>query len=196
MSETCKIFVGNVPFECTQNEFRECFNKMKGYVDAEIIYKNGIYVTRGFGFVTFDKKENANILINNNNVLLKNRNLRFSEYDTDQQQNNTKGNNIIYNMINNKNFIMVKDINYMTRENIYEIFKKYGTVGRHFLLTDNETGNMKNCAIVEILEDNNYESLLQNKYIKINESEKLKLEKWNTHRYICRNKNKNIKNFY
>ena len=31
-----KIFVGNVPYECSNEEFRECFRDMNGYITADV----------------------------------------------------------------------------------------------------------------------------------------------------------------
>jgi hypothetical protein len=40
----CKIFVGNVPYQCTQDEFEKCFENVQGFVKAEIITVNKKYV--------------------------------------------------------------------------------------------------------------------------------------------------------
>src|SRR5437870_11420355 len=33
----CKIFVGNIPYQCTQEEFEKCFQNINGFMKAEII---------------------------------------------------------------------------------------------------------------------------------------------------------------
>ena len=35
-----KIFVGNVPFQCIEEEFKECFKDIPGFVDAEIVTRH------------------------------------------------------------------------------------------------------------------------------------------------------------
>ena len=79
-SYLCKIFVGNVPFQCNQDEFKKCFEKLKGFIKAEIVCKTGTNLSRGFGFITFDTPENAKNIIGINTIIFKDRKLRFTEY--------------------------------------------------------------------------------------------------------------------
>lgn len=181
-SHLCKVFVGNVPFQCNQSEFRECFEKMTGFIKAEIICKPGTDISRGFGFVTFDTPENAKKLIGNESIIFKDRNLRFTEYQiTDNIKNIIPETNIsspIDCVLKNKNFIVVKNIkNDMTREDLYNIFSKYCNVGRHFFVTDHDTGKQKSYAVVEILNDSVYDYLIKQKEIKY-DSHILELSKW------------------
>ena len=76
----CKVFVGNVPYKCTNDEFRDHFKHMSGYITADIKFKKGSKHTRGFGFVVFDTKENARKLIKKIDVEIDGRTLRFMEY--------------------------------------------------------------------------------------------------------------------
>jgi RNA recognition motif-containing protein len=316
MNKTCKVFVGNVPFLCSQEEFQKCFEQMTGYIKAEIICSPGTDLSRGFGFVTFDSPENAKLLLGNSvsesseerltidtispygnrinesfeerltidtispygnrinesseerltidiigpccntagllevdslestsdtagllevdskesasdtagllevdskvstcntagllevdskvstcntNVILKNRILRFTEYMANNSIKphpyciDTRNQNISINskiMISkSKNLLIVKytksTINF-TREKIYEIFSKYGNVGKHFIVSDQETGNHKGSAVIELLDDNIYNYLLEQKSIIIDNNNILELSKWKNQKY-------------
>jgi RNA recognition motif-containing protein len=163
----CKVFVGNIPFQCDQDEFISCFENMKGFISAEIIYKPNSNITRGFGFVSFDTRENAKSLIANNNISFENRILRFSEYMFDNWKEKEKNNKVINTIkLKKQNLLIMKGIDEnITREKIYEIFSKYGNVGKHFIASDHETGIYKNYAVIEILDNNIFESLLDQKKI-------------------------------
>ncbi len=218
--EGCKIFVGNVPFQCNQTEFTECFEKMPGFIKAEIVFKNDMTISRGFGFLTFDSQENAKKIIGNNTVVFKDRTLRFTEYsqnkvinidqnhcnDTDIEDMLNQSNinlfanlqpitqlktsdvsddykqdkNIIKKLdIKQKNLLIVKNIKPdLTRENLYEIFSQFGQVGRHFIVTDHDTGNKKSYAIVEIIDDVVYENLIRQKDVKHDDCTILEVSKW------------------
>lgn len=80
VSSSAKIFVGNVPFQCTKDEFIKCFSSMDGYLSADIIRRPKSKLSRGFGFVEFDTVDNATKLLNNNVIQLKDRTLRFTFY--------------------------------------------------------------------------------------------------------------------
>lgn len=81
-----KIFVGNVPFNCTKEEFIECFKNMAGFVTADIIMDKSTNLTRGFGFVEFIGEDHALKLLNTTNMKLGNRQLRFQRYSSDNSQ--------------------------------------------------------------------------------------------------------------
>lgn len=220
MESECKIFVGNVPFQCNQNEFAKCFEKMQGFVKAEIVCKSDMTVSRGFGFLTFDTKENARKIIGNNSIMFKDRLLRFTEYihtkdtreihneknkmldyDSDDDMFNiydeklediiksSQNTNEIKISIRQKNLIVVKNIKpETTREYLYNVFCKYGEVGRHFISIDQETGARKNYGVVEIINEEIFENLLKEKEIHI-DGMILELSRWKL------NKNNNYNNY-
>jgi len=79
--ETHKVFVGNVPFQCTKDDFMNCFKKLPGYIDSGIIRRYKSKLSRGFGFVVLNNEVNAQKLINGGfNIKLRGRPLRFSKY--------------------------------------------------------------------------------------------------------------------
>lgn len=86
----CKIFVGNVPFQCTREDFQSCFSNMEGFVTADIIRRFRSKISRGFGFVVFGNQEQANKLLLREDITLKDRTLRFSTYDSKTEEDNTE----------------------------------------------------------------------------------------------------------
>ncbi len=78
-----KIFVGNVPFHCTRDEFQECFKHLEGFETADIIRRYKSKLSRGFGFVVFKDEDQANKLLDMDDIMLKDRVLRFSPYEQD-----------------------------------------------------------------------------------------------------------------
>lgn len=82
--EVNKVFVGNVPYQCTREEFQDCFKDMEGFVNADIIRRYKSKLTRGFGFVVFETREQADNIMKNDTIQLKDRILRFSEYSFDK----------------------------------------------------------------------------------------------------------------
>lgn len=187
-SNTCKIFVGNVPFQCTQNEFSKCFESIPGFIKAEIIIGPNINTSRGFGFVTFDSRISAfGLLQNTTNIECKDRTLRFTEYNSVNNKHNLliKNKKEVFNDVktnNNKYFISVNGItNDMTRDTIKKMFEKYGLMGRYFIVSDHDTGIPKGHAVIEFLSNAPYEYLIKKKeidvqYLGINY--KLQLSKW------------------
>lgn len=87
-----KVFVGNVPYKCTTEEFVECFKDLEGYLSADVIRRHNSTESRGFGFVTFETKEQAEVLTKGDTVKIHDRDLRFNDYqeDTSRKENSTK----------------------------------------------------------------------------------------------------------
>ena len=175
-----KIFVGNVPYQCTNNEFIECFKNIDGFLKGEIIKGHKNNNSRGFGFITFEKEINIEYL-RGLDIRLKNRLLRFSVY-----QNNL---NIVKNIkpikplniikINDNNKNINKNINYLVvhnlddnnnKEYLKNIFEENNyNIGKHFIKTNNNTGEILDYGLVEIINKNEYDILLKNKFIQYND---------------------------
>lgn len=167
-----KIFVGNVPFQCTKEEFEECFKHLEGFIGAEIINRFNSSFSRGFGFVTFNSEKNALSALNLKGVIFKDRILRLSEY-------NFEGNTKMSDQ-EHKNFIFIKNVPLeMTRDDIYGYFIKYGNVTRCFLNTDIKTGAPKGTAILEMDDANVIDTLLEQKVVTFEDGTSLELVKWN-----------------
>lgn len=85
-----KIFVGNVPFHCTREEFQEIFKHLEGFETADIIRRYKSKLSRGFGFVVFKDDKNAKKLLDIGEMPFKDRILRFSPYESDDKPTKTE----------------------------------------------------------------------------------------------------------
>jgi RNA recognition motif-containing protein len=54
-----KVYVGNLPFSVGQNELKELFSEFGEITEATIIIDKFSNRSKGFGFVTFANKEDA-----------------------------------------------------------------------------------------------------------------------------------------
>lgn len=181
----CKIFVGNVPFQCNEIEFVKCFESLPGFIKAEIVYKQNTNISRGFGFVTFDNKNNAMNLINENiQIKCKNRILRFSKYESLENNVHQKKNHYDNSKMQfkfDKNIVMIKNKSeniVMTRDYLYEIFKNFGTIAKYFVMTDQDTGTSKKYGIIEFDNKNDYYNILKKKEIITNDGNIFEITKW------------------
>jgi RNA recognition motif-containing protein len=127
---TSKVFVGNVPFQCTKEEFKKCFSNMDGFINADIIRRHRSKLSRGFGFVIFENKENAEKLINKNNIKIKDRSLRFSPYSLENYDTKIIGTKTFQVYINNI------DTNTNT-EQLKKILENCGEINSCFITTKN-----------------------------------------------------------
>lgn len=157
--DECKIFVGNVPYHCTQDEFDACFKDIIGFVKAEIVTMYKTSMSRGFGFVTMKNIYDAEILKRRDDIILKGRILRFTSY-----QNET------YNSTNENctNYVFVYGLPHgMNRKWLKEKFSNYEPIGKCFIAMNQNTGEMKNYGVIEILDDIKYKNILTKKWYDI-----------------------------
>ena len=97
-----KVFVGNVVYDCTQEEFENCFKNIPGYVKGELVIGQNDDYCRGFGFVTLETINDLENLKLRNDIFLKGRQLRFTKYimtDKKKLLNDTEINYPIFNHI-------------------------------------------------------------------------------------------------
>lgn len=146
-----KLFVGNIPFDCNLEDFRNAFNECEGYIIADLINNSS---SGCYGFVIFENKENIEKLINNNNIFIKDRKLRLTRY-------NKKTKSI--------NYIKLKNIPLTIKaEDINKEFLNYSKIGKCFIEMDRITGIYKDTGIIEILDNDIYQKLLKMESIYIN----------------------------
>lgn len=147
-----KLFVGNIPFDCSLDDFRNAFKKRKGYITADLINNSS---SRCFGFAVFRSKENIEELINNNDVFIKDRKLRLTRYNQKKESNN---------------YIKLKNIPLTIKaEDIKNEFENYSEIGKCFIEMDRLSGEYKDTGIIEILDSDIYEKLLKMESIYIND---------------------------
>ena len=177
MSDQIKIFVGNVPYYCSQEQFEETFKNVDGFVKGDIVTKPKSNVCRGFGFVTIRGSDNAEKLKDRQDISIKSRQLRFTDYIL----NDSKGAPSEYNV--KKKYVFVDGLpNSSKKDYIKDAFKDY-TMGRYYVKTDVETGDIKNHGMVELIELEDYKSLLEKGFIKDKKGNTLKLSRWKLRPY-------------
>ena len=166
-----KVFVGNVPFQCTNDEFKNCLKNIQGFVDAEIINRHNSDYNRGFGFVTLRTPDDAQKILTLNNIVFKNRILRFADYNLNDKD--------ILKQQNKKNYLFVRGISKdIKRSELVSIFTDFCEIGGCFIMTNKKTGEQNGNAIVEITNFNVYESLLNQKQIITPNKLILEVSKW------------------
>ena len=180
-----KIFVGNVPFQCMQDEFNGCFKDLPGFVSAEIVTRHNSPYSRGFGFVTLKTPEHAKKLVQNGDILFKDRVLRFTEYNFQDK---------LKIPVLQKNYLFVRNVpNEMTRERLKSIFDKHGDIGACFINTNIKTGESRGNAVVEIKDDSIFDLLLSQKELRT-DGYVFELSRWKnkvTHNYQNKEMHKN-----
>ncbi len=147
-----KLFVGNIPFDCKLDDFRNAFKKKKGYVIADLINNSS---SRCFGFVIFKSKENIEEILNKNDIFIKDRKLRLTRYNSDKKESNN-----YIKLLNIPPSISVDDIR--------EEFENYADIGKCFIEMDRLSGEYKDTGIVEVLDTDIFEKLLKIESIYIN----------------------------
>lgn len=154
-----KLFIGNIPFNCTKYQLKNIFKKYNGFKNIELINDKN----KSFGFVVFDNRHTIEDIIKSNNIFIEDRKLRLTRYN---KTNDTM------------NYIRLKNIpKTITIEDIRNEFENYSKVGKCFIDVDRTTGIYKDSGIVEIIENDIYEKLLNLDVILINNC-KIIMEKY------------------
>lgn len=149
-----KLFVGNIPFDCKIRDFKKCFQKYKGVINADLINTSNNN-SRCFGFVVFDNIKNLDDIIKENNVYIGERKLRLTRYFEKNKST--------------QNYIKLENIpSTITDKDIRKEFETYSEVGKCFVDMDRQTGKFKTTGIVEIIETEIFEQLLTLDVILIN----------------------------
>jgi RNA recognition motif-containing protein len=156
VDEGYKIFVGNIPYNCTQDEFDVCFIDVRGFIKAEIIKMYKTQMSRGFGFVTVKTLNDVELLKKRDDIIFKGRTLRFTSYQDGTYKPTSD---------NFTNYVLVDGIpEGKNREWLKEKFFKYEPIGRCFISMNQDTGDMKTYGVIEVLDDNKYKYIISKKW--------------------------------
>ncbi len=173
MDSSCKIFVGNVPFDCTNEEFKEIFKNVEGCTLAELVNRNSNSNTRGFGFLTFINSDYAsNFLELKNKIILKDRILRFTKYY------DTNGGDFITKNLKNKNILVNNIPKHFDNNKLKEFFSSYGNISLCYINKDINTKKKINTAVVEFLDDDSYQKVLSMKNFTLNDGTVINVKKY------------------
>lgn len=170
---SCKVFVGNVPFDCSDQEFKDAFKSVEGCIAAELIQRSQSNNTRGFGFITFSNSLLAmNFLDKKEQIIIKDRILRFTKYhdsnDSDFITNNLKKNNIfVYNIPK-----------YFDNDKLINLFSNYGQILIGYINKDINTKRKTNTGIIEYANTESYNKVLDMKYISLDDGSILTVSKY------------------
>lgn len=142
-----KVFVGNVPFQCTEEQFKDCFKDQEGYVDSKIIKRVGSNLSRGFGYIEFSTEDQANHFIENcGNIQLKERDLRFSIF---HHKNIISKDNFNTDLKMSHYKIFVDDLSEDTsKEDIQDAFSEFKDIVSCFVNTSKKTDSSKKTGVV------------------------------------------------
>jgi nucleolin len=155
-----KLFVGNVPFQCTKEEFTDWWKDKQGFVEAEVVQRFNSDVSRGFGYVTLDSRENMEALLNEQNLQFKNRTLRLSKWEKNTR---TK---------QRGNLVFVRNVPQDADED--EVCKtfddQWGNVSKCTFNVDKRTGQKLNSCVVEFTDRESYNNALGSKELEWNGS--------------------------
>jgi hypothetical protein len=164
MSRFKKIFVGNVPFDCSQKLFTETFKDVEGFVRGDIVTRPRSDICRGFGFVTINNVDNAEKLKKRKDLYIKSRQLRFTNY--------------IVNDTHKSKYIYIDNIPSGKKRNYLKDTFKGNSIGKYFISTDINTGIPRHHGLIEMLDADEYFKLLESGYAEDNDNNILKLSKW------------------
>ena len=148
-----KVFVGNVPFKCTKEEFVESFKNLTGFVDADVSKRYKSEDTRGFGFVSFSSKDAADKLLAMEEMNFNDRVLRFSEYSSRVKEPR-------------KNLVFVRNVpTTVDVENLKSTFSSYGEVKDCVLNTNKLSGEPSGTCVVEFTETDSMLKVLNDRTV-------------------------------
>ena len=108
-----KLFVSNVPYNCTEEEFRTFMLTFDGVKDVKLIVRQNTTINKGFGFVTVTTMEVHDGFMENETVIFNGRKLKFSEY------------------VNQQKYYKIHVMNVpetVTEQNLFDTFSKFGSV--------------------------------------------------------------------
>lgn len=150
-TEEFKVFVSNVPFSFTTEDFVNTFKEINGYISATLILRAGTQYSRGFGYVTMASKESYDNLLKMD--------ISFGE----------KHATIVPYQVQKKNYsIHVKYVPYdMTEEALIKIFQSFGNVVRSHININYQTGKPKGTAFIDFDDVESFKKVLNERIIKI-----------------------------
>ena len=78
MSQKNKLYIGNLPFSANDSELREVFSSYGEIEDSVVITDRQTGRSKGFGFITFSKEEDAEKALEQNGKDMGGRTLRVN----------------------------------------------------------------------------------------------------------------------
>ena len=160
-SQELRVFVGNVPFQCTTEEFVELFKDTPGFVNANVVKRYNSEMSRGFGYVTLDSNENLNNLLSKETLDFKDRTLRLSQYNRETRR-----------PVSRNNLVFVRNIPENTsEEEVSSLFtNSFVNVVNCSINLDRKTGKQLGSCIVEFSDRESCTKALSEREVDLNGS--------------------------
>ena len=160
-SQELRVFVGNVPFQCTTEEFVELFKDTPGFVNANVVKRYNSEMSRGFGYVTLNSNENLENLLSKETLDFKDRTLRLSKYNRETKK-----------PVSSSNLVFVRNVPENTSENdLSNLFaNRFGNVVKCSLNVDRKTGKKLGSCVVEFSDRESCTKALSEREIDLNGS--------------------------
>lgn len=159
MSQTSefKVFVGNVPFQCSNEEFQRTFEGVEGYVSSQVVKRHNSDASKGFGFVVLSSEQAMNSLINSSEkYVIDDRELRFSPYNEDNHQSQGQS----QERFRRRYQIFVPNLpSDMTEDVLKSEFSQFGTVLNSSVRTNSNSGQTTGSISYGTIEE--YQSALK-----------------------------------
>ena len=157
-----KLFVSNVPYNCTEEEFKTFMLTLEGVTSARLVQKPNTGINRGYGFVTVSTPEKQAFLLKNDNVIFNGRKLKMTEY------------------VNQQKFYKLHVMNVpetVTDQTLYEMFSKFGTVDNVKRDFNVATRTFKGTALVVFTNYEDFNKVLTQKELEFSDGVKLTVTK-------------------
>lgn len=155
-----QIFVGNIPFHCTQEKLSNLFDKLDGYVSCSLITKTtrqNTEVSRGFGFLTLNNDLSYNQVLTSTEYEIDGRKLRFAPFDQNHASSQPTTNRYQY-----RNLLFIRNVS-VSEDELKKQFEQYGPVWVCYINKDQD-GNPRGTGVIGYKNKNNYTYVLRNRH--------------------------------
>lgn len=156
-----KLFISNIPYKCTQEEFTKLFSDGEGYVSAELVMRSGTIYSRGFGYVTVNTQSAYDALLK---AIIKvhDRVIKISPFQEPKKSYSVHIKFIPYNM---------------TESGLADILRRYGPIIRCQFDIDYQTGKHKGSAIADFEDIEAFKKIVGDRIIKVDENHTIEVSK-------------------
>jgi len=152
MCDEFKLFIRNIPYDCTQEKLENTLQNCVGYKSCSINIDRSDN-SRGNGIMIFDSAENGFVFLNENNIFIDDRRIKFMKYI-----NKTKSNMLYVTHIPN-------GTETETLRHTFEML--YGPIGKCYIKYNytNDTTS----AVVDVKNKDNYYQAINDKIVLYND---------------------------
>ncbi len=170
VDDGCKVYIGNLELQTTEETLRSEFSKYGQLVDITIVNDRATGASRGFAFATYAQPNDANNAIEAlNGVELDGRELRVNiSRPRELRQRSTSfggggGGGAYRGSAPDNSKLFVGNLGWdTTSEDLLAAFSPYGDVIEAKVISDRETGNSRGFGFVTYSNDDSAEDAIQN----------------------------------